>query len=175
MKRLLTAAWIVAGLSLAAAGDAAQAGMQTAVNVTPGGVAIGGWDTVAYFTGDRAVEGLPEFSHEWDGATWLFSSAGNRDLFAANPEAYAPAFGGWCAFALSKGQYAAEVDPANAWTVRDGMLYLNWDEGVRDRWLSGNVDNGVEVGGRNWEIVREGILEGDVRYSRKPDSPWNSL
>lgn len=174
MRRLLAAAWIAAGSLLAAAG-AVHAGMETEVNVTPEGVAIGGWDTVAYFAQGRATEGLPEFSHEWNGAVWLFSSAANRELFAADPEAYAPRFGGWCAFALSKGRYAAEVDPAGAWTVRDGGLYLNWDEGVRARWLGDDVDGGIETGERNWEVVRRDILEGDARYSRKADSPWKDL
>ena len=108
-------------------------------------------------------------------ATWLFSSAANRDLFASDPEAYAPEFGGWCAYALSQGRYAAEVEPANAWTVRDGRLYLNWNASVRERWLGNDVANGIHVGERNWELVMEDILEGDANYSRKSNSPWNAL
>jgi len=172
--RLLTVAWVAASLTLAA-GQAAAAGMETTVNITPDGIAIGGWDTVAYFTEDSAVTGMPEFSHEWDGATWLFSSAANRDLFASDPEAYAPEFGGWCAYALSQGRYAAEVEPANAWTVRDGRLYLNWNASVRERWLGNDVADGIRVGERNWELVMEDILEGDASYSRKSNSPWNAL
>ena len=174
-RRLLALAWVAASLALAAAGQVAAAGMETTVNVTSDGIAIGGWDTVAYFTEESAVRGMPEFSHEWDGATWLFSSAANRDLFASEPEAYAPEFGGWCAYALSQGRYAAEVEPANAWTVRDGRLYLNWNASVRERWLGSNVANGIRVGERNWELVVKDILEGDAEYSRKSDSPWNAL
>ena len=172
LRRFLTAASLAAGLAFA---GAASAGTDTTVNVTPDGVAIGGWDTVAYFTQDRAVRGQPEFFHEWSGATWWFSSAEHRDLFAADPEAYAPQFGGWCAYALATGRYAAEVEPDTAWTVRDGALYLNWSASVRDTWLRNNVANGIRVGERNWELVMEDILEGDARYSRKPDSPWNDL
>ncbi|MBC6439786.1 MAG: YHS domain-containing protein [Rhodospirillales bacterium] len=171
-RKILLAVLVAFGFGVAAGGTA-HANAGTAVNITPDGIAIGGWDTVAYFTENRAVAGSEEFSHEWDGATWLFSSAENRDLFAGDPETYAPQFGGWCAYALSKGPYAAEVDPENAWTVRDGMLYLNWNERVRNGWLRNNVDNDIKVGERNWGIVSEDILAGHASYSRKSDSPWN--
>ncbi len=57
--------------------------------------AIGGYDTVAYFTVGKPVKGSKEFTHQWNGASWLFSSAGNRDLFKAAPEKYAPQYGGY--------------------------------------------------------------------------------
>ena len=63
----------------------------------------------------------------------------------------------------------------DAWTVRDGRLYLNWNASVRERWLGSNVANGIRVGERNWELVVKDILEGDAEYSRKSDSPWNAL
>ena len=76
-----------------------------AVGTTPGmafkeysqsfGVAIWGYDTVAYHTKGRAVKGKKKFSYEWNDATWRFESADNRDLFAADPERYAPQFGGY--------------------------------------------------------------------------------
>jgi YHS domain-containing protein len=59
------------------------------------GVAIKGYDTVAYHTEGRAVMGKDEFSYEWNGAKWIFASAANRDLFAANPKRYAPQYGGY--------------------------------------------------------------------------------
>ena len=62
-----------------------------------GNVAIEGYDTVAYFTLGKATKGSDKFAHDWGGATWYFSTEANRDLFAANPEAYAPQFGGLCA------------------------------------------------------------------------------
>ena len=58
--------------------------------------------------------------------------------------------------------------------MRDGRLYLNWNASVRERWL-GDVANGIRVGERNWELVMEDILEGDAKYSRKSNSPWNAL
>ncbi len=65
------------------------------VNKDSFGVAIKGYDTVAYFTEGRAVKGKSEFSHSWNEATWHFASADNRDLFAADPDRYAPQYGGY--------------------------------------------------------------------------------
>ncbi len=163
---------LLAVIVLVLAGRAA-ADTATTFNATPDGIAIGGWDTVAYFTENRAVEGSPAISHDWQGATWLFASAEHRDLFAADPEAYAPQFGGWCAFALSVGEYAAEVDPESAWTIHEDQLFLNWDAGVRKRWERNGIGKGVETGRGNWLRVSRQILDGEARYSRKAGSPWN--
>ncbi|OKH17797.1 YHS domain-containing (seleno)protein [[Limnothrix rosea] IAM M-220] len=95
-------------------------------------VAIKGTDPVAYFTESQVVEGSEEFAYEWNGATWHFASAENRDLFSANPEEYAPQYGGYCAWAAAQG-YVADIDPT-AWSIVDGRLYLNFDAGVQRRW-----------------------------------------
>ena len=174
MNRFNVLGAILLVFGLAASGHV-QAEPETTVNITPQGVAISGFDTVAYFTEDRAVMGSPEFSHDWQGATWHFSSAANRDLFAGDPEAYAPQFGGWCAYALSQGQYAAEVDPKQAWTVHENQLFLNWNARVRENWISNGLEEGVDVGRENWVVVEQQILDGDVEYSRKASSPWNDL
>ncbi len=96
------------------------------------GAAIGGTDPVAYFTEGRPVSGRAEFAHEWQGATWRFASAANRDRFAAEPARYAPAYGGFCAYAVARG-YTAPIDP-EAWRIVDGRLYLNYDLGTRALW-----------------------------------------
>ena len=96
------------------------------VLTTPAGIAIEGYDPVAYFTEGQAVPGKPEFSLRHDGATWLFASAEHRALFESDPEKYSPAYGGWCAYGMAEG-YAAETDPVNGWTIHEGRLYLNWD------------------------------------------------
>lgn len=87
-------------------------------------MAIAGADPVAYFTESQAVIGSAEFSHEWNGATWHFASAENRDLFSADPEKYAPQYGGHCAWDAAQG-YVATIDPT-AWSVVDGKLYSNF-------------------------------------------------
>ena len=102
------------------------------VNRSKQGLALEGYDTVAYFTDSRPIEGKPEFTHEWNGATWRFASREHRDLFAAAPEKYAPQYGGYCAKAVSENHTAA-IDPL-AWRIVDGKLYLNYSPKVQKLW-----------------------------------------
>lgn len=96
------------------------------------GIAVRGTDVVAYFTEGRPRPGQAQFAHDWEGARWLFASAANRDAFAADPARFAPAYGGFCAWAVSQG-YTAPIDPA-AWRIVEGRLYLNFDRNVQRRW-----------------------------------------
>jgi len=110
-----------------------------------GGIAIGGTDPVAYFDQMTAVAGTKDYTLMWKGAYWRFSSAGNMAKFEANPDAFAPHYGGYCAYAMSQG-HIATTDPA-AWTVHDGKLYLNYSKGVRRRWARDMVDSIVLADG----------------------------
>lgn len=112
--------------------------------------AVGGYDTVAYFTDKAAVKGRPEFSTKWNGATWLFSSQKNRDMFMKNPEQYAPQYGGYCAYAVALGK-TASADPM-AWKIVNGKLYLNYDEGVKKMWEENQADY-VTKADRNWPDI----------------------
>jgi YHS domain-containing protein len=112
-----------------------------------GGVAIDGYDPVAYFTDAKPVEGKKDFTFDWKGATWRFASAANRDLFAKTPEKYAPQYGGYCAYAVAKGTTAG-IDPA-AWTVRGGKLYLNYDSDIQQKWLQ-DPDGYIAKADVNW-------------------------
>ncbi len=94
--------------------------------------AINGYDPVAYFTDGKPVKGLDSIAFTWHGATWHFANHNHRELFAAEPEKYAPQFGGWCAYGWSKG-YPAKIEP-EAWSIVDGKLYLNYNLEVRDDW-----------------------------------------
>jgi YHS domain-containing protein len=108
-----------------------------------GGVAIDGTDPVAYFTEGAPVAGSAEHVVDWQGATWRFASEANRAAFAADPEAYAPQYGGWCAWAVAEG-YTASTVP-EAWSVVDGRLYLNYSRRVQRRWeryIPGNIARG---------------------------------
>ena len=118
-----------------------------------GGAAIRGYDPVAYFNEDGPVKGSPENSFSYQGATWQFTSAENRDTFAADPEKYAPAYGGYCAWAVSQG-YTAPIDPG-AWSIRDGRLYLNYSKTVRARWAL-DKDGNIAAADRNWPGLRDG-------------------
>ena len=130
----------------------AQAGVVNASSF--GGVAIEGYDPVAYFTDGKPVEGSSDFTHDWNGATWRFASADNRDMFAADPEKFAPQYGGYCAWAVSQG-YTASIDP-DAWSVVDGKLYLNYSKGVQKRWES-DIAGHIASGDTNWPGIRAGL------------------
>jgi hypothetical protein len=139
-------------LVVAASGFATPAVAGGVVNSSVlGGVAIEGTDPVAYFTEGRPVEGSSDFEHEWMGATWRFVSAANRDLFAADPDKYAPQYGGYCAWAVSQG-YTASIDP-EAWKVVDGKLYLNYSKDVQTQWTQ-DVPGNVTKGDANWPKIR---------------------
>lgn len=112
--------------------------------------AIGGYDPVAYFEEGRAVSGSADFSLDWNGATWRFSSARHKALFAAEPERYAPQFGGYCAWAVSQG-YTAKTDP-EAFSIVDGRLYLNYDQDVRSEWDQDRASL-IQAGQGNWPEV----------------------
>lgn len=115
-----------------------------------GGIAINGYDPVAYFTQGAAVPGTDAYASDWNGAKLLFASAENKAMFDADPDAYAPRYGGYCAYAVSKGA-TAPTDP-EAWTVHEGRLYLNFSTDVRALWrqdIPGNVARADE----NWPGV----------------------
>ncbi|MEL6477374.1 MAG: YHS domain-containing (seleno)protein [Pseudomonadota bacterium] len=114
------------------------------------GTAIDGTDPVAYFKEGRPVEGSSDFTHEWNGATWRFASAENRDLFAADPVAYAPQYGGYCAWAVAKGS-TASTDPDN-WAIVDGKLYLNYNDAVQAKWDKDRPGN-IAKANDNWPEV----------------------
>ena len=93
-----------------------------------GGVAIKGYDTVAYFTEGRAMKGSPDFAYDWLGTPWHFANAAHRDMFAADPVGFAPQYGGYCALGIGIDGHAAEnIDPERAWRIIDGKLYLLFD------------------------------------------------
>jgi YHS domain-containing protein len=96
------------------------------------GLAIRGYDPVAYFRDGGPRQGKPEFSVQHGGATWRFASAEHKALFQADPQRYLPAYGGFCAYGTSRG-YLVKIEP-EAWSIVDGRLYLNYDLGVRETW-----------------------------------------
>ncbi len=111
------------------------------------GAAIRGYDPVAYHLEQKPVKGDAQYSLDWKGHEWHFKSAANRDLFAADPEKYAPAYNGFCAYAVSEG-YTASTVP-EAWTIHNGRLFLNYSLSVRSTWLK-DVDDRISAGDRNW-------------------------
>ncbi|MFK8034038.1 MAG: YHS domain-containing (seleno)protein [Hyphomicrobiales bacterium] len=114
------------------------------------GVAVGGFDPVAYFTVNKAVEGSKEYTLSHNGAEWRFSSAENKALFMANPDRYAPQFGGYCAYAVSYGG-TAKGEP-EVWRIVDDKLYLNFSKGVQKRWAK-DIPGNIKKGNENWPNV----------------------
>lgn len=118
------------------------------------GVAIRGYDTVAYFTEGKPVKGKPSLKTTWNGSTWQFSSQENLDRFKANPAKYAPAYGGYCAWAMAQG-YTASTVP-EAWDIKDGKLYLNYNLSIRKNWRT-DIPGHIKQGDANWPKVRAGL------------------
>lgn len=137
-------------LAAAATGLPAFAAKEGVYTGLENGVAVGGYDPVAYFTEKKPVKGSNEFTARYDGVTWRFSSEANRDEFLSNPNRYAPQFGGYCAWAVANG-YTAKGDP-NAWSVVDGRLYLNYSTSVRQQW-SQDIPGNISKGNANWPGV----------------------
>ncbi|MGF1551598.1 MAG: YHS domain-containing (seleno)protein [Paracoccaceae bacterium] len=150
LRRLALASSLVLAPVVALAPAAALA--EEAVYQSFLGTAIDGTDPVAYFTEGRPVEGSSAFSHDWNGATWYFASAENRDRFVADPEAFAPQYGGYCAWAVSQG-YTASTEP-EAWRIVDGKLYLNYNLDVQKTWEQ-DVPGHIEAANANWPTVLE--------------------
>ena len=119
---------------------------------TKSGSAIRGYDPVAYFTLGEPTKGSDQFSTSWNGATFKFSSADHLALFEAEPAKYAPQYGGYCAYAVSKGS-TASTDP-DAWTIVDGKLYLNYSKSVQKRWRK-DIPGHIKAADNNWPRVLE--------------------
>lgn len=119
------------------------------------GRAIRGTDPVAYFVDAKPVDGSRDITSEWMGATWFFASADNRSAFEAEPEAFAPQFGGYCAWAVSQ-NYTASTTP-EAWKIVDGRLYLNYSKGIQRRW-EGDIPGNIAKGQANWPALRDDLI-----------------
>lgn len=139
---------VLGATSLAAA---AHAGPQY---VNRDGYALSGYDAVAYHTAGAPAEGSEDFAFEYNGVEWLFASAENRDLFAADPEAYAPAYDGHCAYAMANGR-KVRADP-EVWSIVDGRLYVNFSPRIQRRWE---------------EDIPGYIADADAEYLENEDAP----
>ncbi len=116
------------------------------------GLAVKGYDPVAYFTDSKPVKGSPNFQHEWNGAKWQFASQAHLDAFKKEPEKYAPKYGGYCAWAVSN-NYTADIDP-EAWKIVDGKLYLNYNKDVQKKWEA-DLYNRIQSAEKNWPSLHK--------------------
>jgi YHS domain-containing protein len=115
-------------------------------------LALKGYDPVAYFVAGKPMKGDAQFKAVHNGATWYFSSTGNRDLFLAEPAKYAPQYGGYCAWAVSEG-YTAPADP-NVWKIVANKLYVNYNASVGSNWEKDTARN-ISRADKNWPKVLE--------------------
>jgi len=122
----------------------------TAVYKNSEGLALEGFDPVAYFKENLPRMGNPEFTADYDGAKWQFVSAENREEFKKEPAKYAPQYGGYCAWAVGH-NYTAKGDP-NAWKIVDDKLYLNYNQDVREKWQQ-EIPKYVSEGDKNWQVL----------------------
>lgn len=115
------------------------------------GVAINGYDAVAYFTDHKPIKGSDKFAATYKGATFYFASAAHRDVFASDPERYAPQYGGYCAFGTAEG-HKAPTQP-QAFTIVDDKLYLNYNDDVAKTWRS-DIGGYIKKANANWATVK---------------------
>jgi hypothetical protein len=122
--------------------------------------ALRGYDVVAYHTEQRPVRGSEQYTVDWNGATWRFASAANRDRFAAEPARFAPQYGGYCAYGTSRG-YKVATQP-DAFAIVDGKLYLNYNTKVQTIWSEDRAPN-IALADANWKDLEH------APYTREDD------
>lgn len=120
-------------------------------NLETSGLAIQGYDPVAYFNSGKAMEGKKEFSVNHNGVTYHFTSKQNMEEFTRSPARYEPQFGGWCAFAMGKKGDKVEIDP-ETFKIVDGKLYLFYNKYFNNTLKSWNQDQArlKSQAERNW-------------------------
>ncbi len=150
MLRQIILATMIAAVPLAIIAPEAHAEKAPVYTGLFNNLAVEGHDPVAYFKENRPVKGSKDFTTTHDGAEFRFSSQENLDTFLADPEAYAPQYGGYCAWAVSQG-YTAKGD-ADFWRIVDGKLYLNYNRKVQEDWEA-DIPGFIAAADENWPTV----------------------
>ena len=131
-------------------------GSNSSVNVDETGLALRGYDPVAYFDGGTPTQGLETISAVHNGVRFLFSSEAHRQAFQANPQRYLPEFGGFCVIGTSYGE-KVDADPETGQVV-DGKLYLNYSKSVQAL-FNKDISGTITRAGRNWPTVKDKTFE----------------
>ncbi len=129
--------------------DAEAKGDTYLVNIDKSGVILDGYDPVAFFKEQKPVEGNATITYAWHDATYRFSSEENKTAFVANPEAYAPQYGGYCGYAVSLG-HLAPID-VNFFSIIDGRLILQHNQKALDGWNSNA--NSLTLADKYWPTL----------------------
>lgn len=153
-RRYLTIALLASAGLMAFAPQAAFAYDEkstSAINVDSKGVAVNGYDVVTYFTAAQPTQGQAALHAGYNGATYWFSSAANRDAFKKNPAHFVPQFGGFCAMGVALDK-KLDGDPT-AWRIVDDKLYLNVNKDVQKKWLE-DVPGNLAKAGQSWPVIK---------------------
>lgn len=148
MKNFLISFFCLGCFALSAAG-------QTSEVFAPSGIAINGYDVVAFFKEAKTVKGNSEYNYTWKNVLWYFSSKVNLDSFKISPDRFAPQFGGYCAYGTAKGHKApTEIE---TWTIVDGKLYFNYNSKVKQLWDK-NQQNYIDSALIKWPLIKDSKL-----------------
>jgi hypothetical protein len=145
MKKVLIMAILFTGLLSAA-------NAQKSAIYAPDGIALKGYDVVAFFTQGKPVKGSTDYSFQWNGVKWLFYSNADLETFKASPEKYAPQYGGYCAYGTAQGHKAPTQ--ADTWTIVDHKLYFNYNTQVKEMW-SKNRSTFIDTANKNWVSLKD--------------------
>jgi len=143
------------------------------VNALDNGVAMDGFDVVAYFKKGAPMKGSPSHKVQYKGKTWHFGSAENAADFSADPARYEPQHNGWCSYAVSEG-YGAQVDFVKGWAILDDKLYLNWNEETKDEFVAEQAKRKSQAAA-NWPGVHKGLQDGSVELYFHKDEPSEGI
>jgi YHS domain-containing protein len=145
MKRVLIIAIVLVATSL-------QVSAQKSAVYAPHGIALDGYDAVAFFTMSKPVKGSASYAFNWHGANWLFSDETNLESFKKSPEKYAPQYGGYCAYGTAEGHKAPTQ--ADTWTIVNNKLYFNYNKKVKELW-SRNQSALIDSANMRWPIIKD--------------------
>jgi YHS domain-containing protein len=120
-------------------------------NTLYAGLGAKGYDVVAYFAQGKPVLGSARYESVYGGVTWRFASKEHHDLFEANPENYAPQYGGFCSWGAANGKLF-DVDPVNGWTIVDGKLYLNFNADL-NKTFTKDAAKFIPMADKNWQTL----------------------
>jgi YHS domain-containing protein len=121
--------------------------MMTKIDKDEHGLAIKGYDPVAYFTDGKPVMGKAEHSYKWNGAEWHFANVDHLKKFKENPSKYTPQYGGFCAYGITLNSYFS-TQP-DVWKIVDGKLYLNKNKDIGEEWKK-DIKGNIKKGDENW-------------------------
>ena len=150
MKRLLMKQLLIIAVVFISTSSIVQA--QKSPVYAPNGIALEGYDAVAFFTQSKPVKGSASFSYNWEGAKWLFADKADLEKFRESPTKFAPQYGGYCAYGVSQG-HKAPVQ-TDTWTILNNKLYFNYNSKVKETWVK-NQSEYIDQANKKWPSVMD--------------------